>query len=156
MRRFVTVAGLCLLAACGEGGGEGGSEARVLGEGADFDYMNAVMQPRAEVIWDSAGYIITAEGERDLSPTTDEGWAEVAAGAVAIKDAGEELKTIDFAYDAESWPAFAEGLIVAGERARLAAEAHDSEEMFEAGAQLYRVCVACHQFYRIGEFAPAE
>ncbi len=153
MRRTVmTAAVCCALAGCG---GDGAGE-RVLREGPDFDYMVNVMQPRAEVIWDSAGYIITAEGERDLSPTTDEGWAEVVAGAEAVKQSGEELQTIDFAYDEESWVAFAQGLVVAGERARQGALAQDSEEIFEAGAQLYRVCVACHQFYRTGEFAPAE
>jgi hypothetical protein len=155
MRRMMTmIAGLGLLAGCGGSGGEGMTE-EARSEAART-YMNEVMQVRAEVIWDSAGWIITAEGEQDLSPTTDEGWAEVAAGAVALKDAGEELKTVGFARDSESWVAFAEGIIVAGERSRLGAEAHNADEMFESGAQLYRVCVACHQFYRVGEFAEKE
>jgi hypothetical protein len=156
MRRIVMfAAALAAVTACG---GEGGGQAASVPDraGADFDYMNEVMQPTAELIWNSAGYIITAEGEQDLSPTTDEGWAEVAAGAVALKEAGEFLKTAEFAYDAENWNAFAEGIVVAGERARLGAEAHSPDEIFESGAQLYRVCVACHQFYRAGEFAEPE
>jgi hypothetical protein len=155
MRRTMTIiAGLALLAGCG---GEVDVTATTVDRaGADFDYMNEVMQVRAEVIWDSAGWIITAEGERDLSPTTDEGWAAVAAAAEAVKASGEELKTADFARDAESWVAFAEGIVGAGERARLAAVAHNTDDMFEAGAQLYRVCVACHQYYRAGEYAEAE
>jgi hypothetical protein len=153
-RTTILIAGLGLLAACGGSGSEGMSE-EARSEAARA-YMNEVMQVRSEVIWNSAGWIITAEGEQDLAPTTDEGWAAVAAGAVALKEAGEELKTIAFARDAESWVAFSEGVIVAGERARLGAEAHNADEMFESGAQLYRVCVACHQFYRVGEFAPEE
>lgn len=150
-----------LLASCG-GGERASNEPAVTpsgevippsGEGPAHDYMNELMQKQAEVIWNSAGYIVTADGERSLAPTTDEGWAEVAAGAEAIKATGEHLKTVPWRLEGESWEAFAQGIITAGERARLGAVAHSEDEMFESGAQLYNVCVACHQFYRVGEFA---
>lgn len=147
---------LLLLASCGGGGGGDAVGADALGAGPDFVYMNEVMQIRAETIWNSAGYIISAEGERSLAPTTDEGWAAVAAGAESVKAAGEELKSVAWRRDDESWIAFADGIIVAGERARLGAVAHSEDEIFESGAQLYRVCVACHQFYRVGAYAPEE
>lgn len=155
MRVRRAVAALCGasilgLAACG---GSGGGSADALGAGPDFVYMNEVAQIRAEVIWNSAGYVISAEGERSLAPTTDEGWAEVVAGAEAVMAMGEELKTVPWRRDDASWDAFADGIVTAGARAREGALAQSEPEIFETGAQLYNVCVACHQFYRVGEFA---
>ena len=141
------------LSACGP---QEGQSAQVLDEGPDFDFMMEVMQPAADVVWGSAGWVIDAEGEHNLAPTTDEGWAESRQGALDVIAAGEALKTADFAYDQENWVAFADGIIAAGGLARDAADAQDDEAMFEAGAQLYRVCLACHQFYRVGEFEPIE
>lgn len=163
--RAIGLAGLFLLAACGGGSDTASTEAAmspdgeeipVSGEGPAHDFMNEVMQIRSEVIWNSAGYIVSAEGERSLAPTTDEGWAAVAVGAEEIKEAGEFLKTVPWKLDDSNWVAFSQGIVVAGERARLAAEAQSEDEMFEAGAQLYNVCVACHQFFRVGEFEVPE
>ena len=36
-----------------------------------------------------------------------------------------------------------------GEKAFTAAENEDSEALFEIGAELYQICVACHQIYWI-------
>ena len=41
------------------------------------DLMAYVLDPAAEVIWDSAGYVITEEGEFNLEPTDQEGWDKV-------------------------------------------------------------------------------
>ena len=145
------------LAACGgSDGGAGGGMSDAARSEAALIFMNDVMQTRAELIWNSAGYIIDANGERDLSPTTDEGWEEVRLGALAVMEAGETLKTADFARDQESWVAFSQGIVDAGGLAVAAAEAQDPDQVFEVGAQLYRVCVACHQFYRVGEYAEPE
>ena len=45
-----------------------------------------ILDPAADVIWDSAGAIITAEGETDLSPTTDEGWEHVRNSAAVLTE----------------------------------------------------------------------
>ena len=153
MRRLACIAtAAALLSACGsQSGDEVASE-----EGPAFDFMNEVMQPAADIVWGAAGYVVDADGEHDLSPTTDEGWAEVRAGALDVIAAGEALKTADFALDHDSWDAFADGIIAAGGLVRDAADAQDGDAVFEVGAQLYRVCLACHQFYRVGEFEEIE
>lgn len=151
MRRIAMIlAGAGALAACGRSEPAGPQSPERL------EFMTEVMEPTAEVIWDSAGYVITAEGERDLSPSTDAGWEAVALGAQAVSDAGQRLMQPPLAYDPDNWTEFAQGIVDAGELAEDAANAHDSEALFEVGAQLYRVCVACHQFYRVGEFAEEE
>ena len=55
------------------------------------DLMNWVLNPAAEAIWDSAGYVITAEGETDLSPTTEDGWQQVEAGAAMVAESAHLL-----------------------------------------------------------------
>jgi len=46
--------------------------------------MNWVLEPNADVVWMSAGSIITEEGEEDLSPETDEQWQAVLNAAVLL------------------------------------------------------------------------
>ena len=117
-----------------------------------FLMMNDQLQPAAEGIWDNAGYDITIEGERSLWPTTDEGWADVAASADEIIALTRELQEDKYSRGEEEWKAIADGLIVAAERVRDAANAQDEEEVFDAGGHLYRVCLACHQRYAIEEY----
>jgi hypothetical protein len=162
---LILIAAAAALAGCGGGAGDAGQAAMTpsgdvippSGEGAAHDFMNELMQKQAEVVWNSAGYIVSADGEQSLAPTTDEGWADVAAGAEALKETGEFLKTVPWALDDQNWDAFAQGIVDAGELTRVAAVAHDENGIFESGAQLYNVCVACHRFYRVGEFeVPVE
>jgi hypothetical protein len=113
--------------------------------------MEWILDPAADVIWDSAGFIITAEGETDLAPTTDEGWEQVRQSAALVAEAGNLLMLPGRAAGPE-WVAYAEGLTGAGVLAMAAAEAHDAEALFEAGATLYQVCRGCHEVY----MAPVE
>lgn len=162
--RAIGLAGLVFLASCG-GSDSASTQAATTpsgetipasGEGPAHDFMNEVMQKQAEVIWNSAGYIVSAEGERSLAPTTDEGWAAVAAGAEDLKATGEFMKTVPWRLDDTNWVAFSQGIVGAAEQSRLAAVDHSEDGVFETGAQLYQVCVACHQFYRVGEFEVPE
>ena len=113
--------------------------------------MEWILDPSADVLWDSAGTIITAEGESELAPTTDEGWDNVRNHAAIVAETGNLLRMPGRSAGVD-WNEFAQGLVAAGQRAIEAAEAHDSDALFDAGGQLYRVCLGCHQQYLI----PAE
>ena len=115
------------------------------------DLMAYVLDPAAEVIWDSAGYIITEEGEFNLEPTDEEGWIKVKYGAKVISESSFLLSLPDRAVDQTQWIALSTMLKGIGESAFKAAENQDSEELFKIGAELYQVCVACHQAYWIKE-----
>jgi hypothetical protein len=115
------------------------------------DLMSEELEPAAEIIWDSAGWIITEDGEEELWPTTDDGWANVAEGAARIAEISGRLAASDYAGGRADWVEISEGLTAAAERARRAAEAHDKQELFDAGGHLYRVCVACHERYMIDD-----
>jgi len=114
--------------------------------------MNWILDPATDVIWESAGTIITAEGERELSPTTPEGWERVRRQAVVVAESGN-LLMMPSRTEGEAWNAFAAGLIVAGQRAASAAAAHDADALFDAGGELYQVCRGCHARFMIDDEA---
>ena len=115
------------------------------------DLMAYLLNPAAEAIWDSAGYVITEEGEFNLQPTDQEGWDKVKHGAKVISESSYLLSMPNRAVDNVQWVALSMALKGMGERALEAAENEDSEELFKVGADLYQVCVACHQVYWITE-----
>ena len=115
------------------------------------DLMAYLLNPAAEAIWDSAGFVITEEGEFNLQPTDQEGWDKVKHGAKVISESSYLLSMPNRAVDNVQWVALSMALKGMGERALEAAENEDSEELFKVGADLYQVCVACHQAYWITE-----
>ena len=110
--------------------------------------MEWILDPAADVIWDSAGFIITAEGETDLAPTTDEGWEHVRNSAAVVAETGNLLMMPGRAGPPD-WVGYAQGLTAAGEVAMAAAEAHDADALFDAGGQVYVMCRACHAKYLV-------
>jgi len=113
--------------------------------------MAYVLDPAAEAIWDSAGFVITEEGETNLAPTNQEGWDKVKHGAKVISESSYLLSMPERAVDQAQWVALSMALKGMGEKAFKAAENEDSEALFEIGAELYQLCVACHQIYWIKE-----
>lgn len=108
--------------------------------------MNWILDPAADVIWGSAGSIITMEGEQDLAPVDDEGWAAVRNAAAVVVESGN-LLMMPGRSRGDDWEEYARGMMTMGERAMAAAEERNPDAMFDVGGQLYNVCVACHQHY---------
>ena len=109
--------------------------------------MNLVLEPASDILWDSGGWILDASGYEELYPTTDEGWAYVRAQAAIVVEAGNMLALPGRAEDNDAWLIYAEGLSDAGILAMEAAATQNEDDFFQAGAQLYSVCTACHQAY---------
>jgi hypothetical protein len=109
--------------------------------------MTLALEPAADLIWDSAGFVTTEEGETDLSPTTDEGWLAVRQAAAVVTETGNLLVMPGRAVDRQDWAEISMGLVTVGERALAAAEARDAEALFAVGGELYNVCLSCHQLY---------
>jgi len=108
--------------------------------------MSVLLEPAAEVIWDSAGTIETLEGVEDLQPTTEEGWAQVQYAATVVAETGN-LLMMPGRSRGDDWQEVAQGLVSTGQAALLAAQQQDADALFEAGGQIYNVCVSCHQLY---------
>lgn len=111
------------------------------------DVMALVLEPASDVLWDSAGWILSDAGYEELYPTTDEGWAYVRAQAAVVIEVGNILALPGRALDGDSWQIYSQGLSDAGVMAMQAAESRNHEDFFQAGAQIYSVCTACHQAY---------
>lgn len=111
------------------------------------DLMYWVIEPAADGIWDSAGFVITQDGEQDLQPTTAQGWDQVRNSATLVAESGNLLMMPGYRADEEDWVEYAQGLIRTGLQARAAAQARDADALFEAGGAIYNVCRACHSKY---------
>lgn len=145
MKRLVITCLATVLTACAGGDAEPPPPYRPVGDVQQT--MALVLEPAVDVIWDSAGSIVTAEGEQSLAPTSDEEWLAVKHSAAVVAESGNLLMMPGRARDREDWTDLSLALVRAGERAMVAAEAQDADALFEVGGEIYNVCVACHQLY---------
>lgn len=161
--RAATIAALLLgLAACSESEVDTGNS-----DSANYNltldmvtFMNHALEPVADVLWRSAGWVDDEiEGYYELYPTDDEGWHEVEGMAGAIVELGNALLLPGRAYDDTTWVTYSKAMSEVGLQAMKAAEEQNEEDLFQAGAQLYSVCTACHQAYNpeiVTRFAPSS
>lgn len=109
--------------------------------------MEGVIEPAADVIWDSVGTIITAAGEEHIRPKTDEDWEVVRNAALTLTEAGNLMMIAPRARDGDEWMRLSLAMIETGTAAVRAAEAKNPDQMFDAGAEIYAVCTNCHSKY---------
>lgn len=123
------------------------------------EFMAHVVEPVADTIWKSAGWVEDAvDGYYELYPTDDEGWLRVHDHGAMIVEAGNLMMLPGRARDG-AWMTYSEATSTVGLSIMRAAEAQNKEDLFQAGAQLYSVCTACHQAYNpeiLSRFAPAS
>lgn len=116
--------------------------------------MASVIDPAADVVWDSVGTIITADGVEEIRPRDDEEWTQAAQAAWVVTEAANSLMIGNRPRDTGEWMRFAQELSDTGLRAARAAEAHDAEALFTAGSDVYLACTACHAGYNIDLSTP--
>ncbi len=136
--------------------------------------MDGIIDPSADVLWDSVAYIATPKGVEDRQPRTDEEWKAVRNGAITLIEAANLLsmpgrkvtdphvpsdppvgpgelshdqiqQRIDATHD--SFVQFARGLQDAGMKALAAIEARDAQKLMDAGGTIDEACEACHVTY---------
>lgn len=121
------------------------------------ELMAHVVDPAAFAFWRGSGSEITEQGEKDLSPTTEEGWKVVEDGAATVAEAGNLLMLPGRARAPEKqWNEYAALMTKRALEAKAAAEAKDKQAVFDTGGRLYEVCTACHQKYVIEPAEAAE
>jgi len=114
------------------------------------EFMDHVIDPASFAYWHGSGTEITKAGERDLSPTTEEGWVALENAAAVLIEAGNALQIPGRPRAPEAdWDRYAQELTLRAVAAKAAAEKKDKPAMFEAGAKIYEVCTACHKQYVI-------
>jgi hypothetical protein len=155
LRKAITVAACAaLLCACSQ---QKPKPAAQPAAQAKFNYdlpmaemMGHVVDPAAWTYWRGSGTEVTAKGERDLSPTTEEGWTELENGAATLVEAGNLLQLPGRAREPlADWNKYAQQLTAKGLEAKDAAEKHDKDGVYKKGAEVYEVCTACHEQFVI-------
>ncbi|GAB1261614.1 hypothetical protein [Aurantivibrio plasticivorans] len=148
MRRLVPALALLLIAGCSE---EAAQQTPYRPHLSMMESMNILLDPAADVIWGSAGWDITEEGEKELWPTTEEGWNNLVHASAVVTEAGN-LLMIPGRIDGvdgrgEDWTAYSQAIIDTGSALITASQERNKQAIFDLGGQLYRVCVACHTRY---------
>ncbi|MEH6581606.1 MAG: hypothetical protein V7754_06685 [Halioglobus sp.] len=114
--------------------------------------MELLIDPAADIIWRSAGSIITEAGEQDLAPTTPEAWGNVESAAAILTESGNLLMMPGRSLG-QDWNEFSRDMIGAGILAMAAAEQQDATALFDAGGHIYQACLACHNQYLLEDSA---
>ena len=109
--------------------------------------MQAVVDPMADVVWDSVKTIVTAKGTEDIRPRTEEEWTAVRNAAVALTESGNLLMLVPRAKDGGEWMKRSQELINTGEAAIRAIDAKNAERLFTVGGDIYEACSNCHRQY---------
>jgi len=111
------------------------------------ELMNSVIDPSADLIWESVATIQTPGETEERRPHTTEEWTKVQDGATMVAESGNLLMMVPRAKDGDVWMKMAQGLTDAGMEARKAADAKDADALFNAGANIYYACSNCHVRY---------
>jgi hypothetical protein len=106
--------------------------------------MLTVIEPAAEVYWESVATIMTLEGTEEIAPKTFAEWQAVRNAAMTVAESGNLLLTPGRRQEGANWIRLSRALIAAGREALLAAEARDPDAVFEAGGEIYLICAECH------------
>jgi hypothetical protein len=109
--------------------------------------MQSVIDPNADIVWESVKTIVTAQGTENIRPRTDEEWTNVRNAAVALTESGNLLMMVPRAKDGDEWMKRAQELITTGESAIRAADEKNPDRLFTIGGDIYEACSNCHQKY---------
>ena len=138
------------------------------------DLMDGIIDPSADVLWDSVAYIATTKGIEDRRPRTDDEWKTVRNSAITLVEAANLLsmpgrrvapahgltdappglgelshaeiqQRIDSTH--EGFTQFARNLQDAGLKALAAITAKDPQGLMDAGGTIDEACEACHVTY---------
>jgi cytochrome c5 len=118
--------------------------------------MAYVVEPAAEVFWDAVGSVEDSSGLHALAPRTTEEWDAVRSSAYMVTESGNLMMMGTRVRDQQDWLTLSRAMIEAGKGAIKAAEARDTAAVFNAGAELYATCTACHSRYAIGAPRPSD
>jgi hypothetical protein len=109
--------------------------------------MEAMIDPQADVIWQSVKTVVTRAGAKEFRPRTEAEWAQVLHAAATVTEAGNLLMMTPRARDNGGWMKASQALVESGSYAVRAAQAKNPDMLFDAGAVLYEACNACHRQY---------
>jgi hypothetical protein len=136
------------------------------------DLMESIVDPSADVVWDSVATTVGAGGIDERAPRTDQEWTEVRKGAIRLVEAanllmmpgrhvarpdeksetpGVELEPAEMealiTKDREAWEKRVQALRVVSLEALQAIDAKDTNRLFDVGDRIDTACENCHRLY---------
>lgn len=141
------------------------------------ELMQTIIDPLADNIFDAVGTDVTEKGVVDHRPTTDEDWAKVMQGAVALAEGTNLLKLhprlaapADYTFDPKErgpgapelapaeiqkkieadlnlWNKHADDLRTEALKVIEMVKAKDADKLFAAGSDIDKACENCHLEY---------
>lgn len=136
------------------------------------DIMTSIIDPEADILWNSVATIVTLSGTEEREPRTDEDWAALRQSAVQLVEATNLLRvpgrlvarpgeksenprielqpeTIQkmIAEEPAAWSALVDRLHDAAVPALKAIDTKNAKGLFDAGEHIEHACEACHQRY---------
>ena len=136
------------------------------------DIMDSMVDPSADVVWEAVAAVVDAKGTHEMTPKTDEEWANVRRGAIRVLEGanllmmpgrhvarpheksdtpGVELEPeaieVNINNDRVKWNQLAKGLHTAASQALRAIEAKDAPAVTDAGERMDQACENCHSTY---------
>jgi len=109
--------------------------------------MEWVIDPNADVVWDSVKSISNAQGTTEIYPRTDAQWEAVRNSAATLIESGNLLMAQGRAKDDKQWVEYSQRLSRTAEIALKASQEKNKDALFDAGGKIYNACKACHDKY---------
>ena len=109
--------------------------------------MEWVIDPNADVVWDSVKSISNAKGTTEIYPRTDAQWEAVRNSAATLIESGNLLMAQGRAKDDKQWVEYSQRLSRTAEIALKASQEKNKDALFDAGGKIYNACRACHDKY---------
>jgi hypothetical protein len=142
------------------------------------EVMTNIIDPLSDNIFDAVGVDVTPQGMVETAPTTDEDWAKVRQGAIALAEGSNLLKIhrrvapaddnvaknpgemhpdeVGKKIDADraSWNKHVDLLRDEALKVLAIADARDGSKLFQAGSDIDKACETCHlEFWYPGDRA---
>ena len=113
-------------------------------------FMANVVDPNSDALWAASGTEQTATGDKDNTPTTEEGWAAMQSQAAVLIEAGNALQLPGRPREPSAdFYKFAQQLTAQAVLVKAAVDKRDKQAIYTEGAKLYLICTACHAEYLI-------
>jgi hypothetical protein len=109
--------------------------------------MQGIVDPSADVVWESVATIITKDGIEDRRPHTQDEWDHVRNHAMILTEAGNLLMMAPRAKDGGDWMKMSQDLVDKAAIALRAAEGKNVEGLYDIGGPIDETCENCHKKY---------
>jgi len=106
--------------------------------------MEASVEPASNAVFDAAAWV---NGVQVGGPKTDDEWKMVQANALMLAETGNLLLMGPRLKDQAGWVSRTRAMMDAANEAAKAAEAKNTEAIFDAGTKIYQACTGCHLQY---------